>query len=56
MQDDLHEVPLQDMLKTYLNGGGQPTDEDLDSFTYDACEVINVAREADLRAKIVSAT
>ncbi|PIL36451.1 hypothetical protein GSI_00140 [Ganoderma sinense ZZ0214-1] len=49
MQDNLHQVSLDEMFKTYLNCGGDPTAEDLKAFTYDdEGELEKVAKEADL--------
>ncbi|PIL34297.1 hypothetical protein GSI_03072 [Ganoderma sinense ZZ0214-1] len=49
MQHNLHQVSLDEMFKTYLNYGGDPTAEDLATFTYDdESRLGKVAKEADL--------
>ncbi|PIL34283.1 hypothetical protein GSI_03058 [Ganoderma sinense ZZ0214-1] len=53
MQDKLHQVSLDEMFKTYLNCGGEPTDEDLKVFKYYTLdELRKVPREVDLGPKI----
>lgn len=66
MQDNLHQVSLDNMFEIYLNYGGQPTEEDLNAFTYnnrdDSKELDEQegkvteekVREVDLGPKIVS--
>ena len=56
MQHNLHEVSLDEMFKTYLNCGGEPTAEDLAAFTHDDETKLleKVTKEADLRPIIVS--
>nr|VWO96141.1 Non-canonical non-ribosomal peptide synthetase FUB8 (EC (Fusaric acid biosynthesis protein 8) [Ganoderma boninense] len=55
MEHNLHEVSLDEMFKTYLDCGGEPTAEDLAAFTYyDEDKLKTVAREPALGPMIVS--
>ncbi len=54
MQDNLHQVSVDEMFKIYLNHGGQPTKEDLDAFTYCEKELKKAVREVDLGPMMVS--
>ena len=56
MADNLYQVSLDEMFKTYLNCGGEPITEDLAAFTYDdETKLLDKAtKEADLGPIIVS--
>ena len=58
MQDNLHEVSLDDMFKTYLKCGGasEPTEEDLDAFEYCDEAELKEAKDIDLGPMIVSSS
>ena len=60
MQDNLHEVSLDDMFKTYLKCGdsdaSEPTEEDLDAFEYCDEAKLKEAKEIDLGPMIVSSS